>query len=165
MPYLPPTKPPLVVELYAHPWAERAQRQAAYGFFLPDQIADLKSRSAKSHLGVRWYEFDILPAEKTFYVQTYGDLLRECDDPSAGSSVITSTSMSRPTGNFRRSSRSGCSKNRRTGGASRSLLTAIWSTSWKTRMPWSIFEARHHWNSLTRVSRPSSLFAIGQAPT
>lgn len=84
MPYLPPTKPPLMVELYAHPWAERAQRQAAYGLFLPDQIVDLKSHSARSHLGVRWYEFDILPAEKAFYVQTYGDLLRECDDPSAG---------------------------------------------------------------------------------
>lgn len=84
MPYIPPTNPPLVVELYAHPWAERAQRQAAYGLFLPDQIADLKSHSAKSTLSVRWYEFDILPEEKDFCAETYGDLLRECDDPSAG---------------------------------------------------------------------------------
>jgi hypothetical protein len=84
MPYRPPTSPPLAVELYAHPWAERAQRQAAYGLFLPDQILDLKSHSATRQIGVRWYEFDILPAEKAFYAQTYGDLLREHDDPSAG---------------------------------------------------------------------------------
>jgi hypothetical protein len=31
-----------------------------------------------------WYEFDILPAEKTFYADRYGDLLGEYNDPSAG---------------------------------------------------------------------------------
>jgi hypothetical protein len=84
VPYISPTDPPVMVELFAHPWAERAQRQAAYGVLLPEELNDLKSSSARSRFKIRWYEFQILPAEKEFFEETYGDLLKESNDPSAG---------------------------------------------------------------------------------
>jgi hypothetical protein len=84
MPYIPPTNPPLVVKLYDHPWADRAQKQAAYGLCMPYGSVDLKAPDAKSCFSIRWYEFEILPSERAFFEQTYGDLLREEDDPSAG---------------------------------------------------------------------------------
>ena len=73
-----------MLELFAHPWAERAQRQAAYGIVTTDELDDLKSDDARSRLNIKWYDFKILPSEKEYYEETYRDLLKESNDPSAG---------------------------------------------------------------------------------
>jgi hypothetical protein len=70
--------------LFAHPWAERAQRQAAFGVVLADELADLKSEAARSRLNIKWYEFEILPSERDFFKDIHQALVREQDDPSAG---------------------------------------------------------------------------------
>jgi len=36
-----------IVNLMAHPWAERAQRQGAYAAVITDELADLKSEAAR----------------------------------------------------------------------------------------------------------------------
>jgi hypothetical protein len=77
-------QPTQVLELFAHPWAERAQRQAAYGIVMSDELTDLKSEAARSRLNIKWYEFKILPPERDFCEGPYRELLREPNDPSAG---------------------------------------------------------------------------------
>jgi hypothetical protein len=84
LPYVPSPSGP-IVELFAHPWAERAQRQAAYGVVMdPHDIYDLKSDAAQNRLKIRWYEFRIQPAEKELCELRVHELLRQTDDPSAG---------------------------------------------------------------------------------
>ena len=73
-----------IVDLMAHPWAERAQRQGAYGVVMTDELADLKSEAARSRLNVKWYQFPIVPPDRDRFKATYQELLRESDDPSAG---------------------------------------------------------------------------------
>jgi hypothetical protein len=74
-----------IVELFAHPWAERAQRQAAYGVIMdPHDICDLKSVAVRNRLNIGWYEFRILPPEKELCESRVQELLRQPDDPSAG---------------------------------------------------------------------------------
>ena len=74
-----------ILELSAHPWAERAQRQAAYGVVMdPHEINDLKADAVRKRLNIRWYEFRILPPEKELCEARVRGLLRQPDDPSAG---------------------------------------------------------------------------------
>jgi len=73
-----------IVDLMAHPWAERAKRQGAYGIVMTNRLPDLKSETARSHLGIKWYEFPIAPSDRDRFKATYEELLREPDDPSAG---------------------------------------------------------------------------------
>jgi len=73
-----------IVDLMAHHWAERAQRQGAYGVVMTDELADLKSEAARSRLNIRWYEFPIAPSDRDCFKEIYQELLREPDDPSAG---------------------------------------------------------------------------------
>jgi len=79
-----PSKAVQVVEFFAHHWAERAQRQAAYGIVMANELVDLKSEAARSSLGIKWYEFPILPSDQDFFREKYEKLLRLRDDPSAG---------------------------------------------------------------------------------
>jgi hypothetical protein len=68
-----------------HPWAERAQRQAAFGVVMdPSEIDDLKADRVRSHLGMRWYEFAILPQEREWCRQHALGLLQERNDASGG---------------------------------------------------------------------------------
>jgi hypothetical protein len=83
VPY-PPCQTVRVLELFGHPWAERAQRQAAYGVVMTDQLADLKSEVARSLLNIKWYEFRIAPSDRSYLEEIYQGLVRESDDPSAG---------------------------------------------------------------------------------
>ena len=84
LPFLPDQAGP-ILELFAHPWAERAQRQAAYGVVTdPNEINDLTADAVRTRLNIRWYEFKILPPEKEFCEEKVRGLLREPDDPSAG---------------------------------------------------------------------------------
>jgi hypothetical protein len=73
-----------VIDFTDHPWAERAQRQAAFGVVPPDGIKDLKSAAARSRLGLRWYEFPVSAADHDFFCRKSQELLRWTDDPSAG---------------------------------------------------------------------------------
>jgi hypothetical protein len=73
-----------IVDLMAHPWAERAQRQGAYGVVMTDKLADLKSEAARSRLNIKWHQFPILPSDRGRFEAMYQELLRESDDPSAG---------------------------------------------------------------------------------
>lgn len=73
-----------VIELFAHPWAERAQRQAAYGVVMTDELVDLKSQAARSRLSIKWFEFPILPSDRDFFREIHQKLIRAQDDPSAG---------------------------------------------------------------------------------
>jgi hypothetical protein len=84
LPYTPSDAGPLF-KFFDHPWAERAQRQAAYGVLMdPLKITDLKADKVRERLDIRWYEFDILPKEKEFCQQRVGELLRESNDASGG---------------------------------------------------------------------------------
>lgn len=74
-----------MLELYAHPWAERAQRQAAFGVVMdPHEVNDLKADAVRTRLNIKWYEFDILPSEKEYCEKIVQGVLRERNDPSAG---------------------------------------------------------------------------------
>jgi hypothetical protein len=73
-----------IVDLMAHPWAERAQRQGAFGVVITDELTDLKSEAARSRLEIKWYEFPILPSDRDHFKGIYQEALRESDDPSAG---------------------------------------------------------------------------------
>ena len=73
-----------VIDLMAHPWAERAQRQGAYAVIITDELADLKSETARSLAGIKWYEFPIVPFDRNHFKEMYQELLRESDDASAG---------------------------------------------------------------------------------
>jgi hypothetical protein len=84
LPYKPIDAGPLV-RLCDHPWAERAQRQAAYGVLMnPYEIADLKADSVRERLDIRWFEFGILPEEREFCKQQRAAVLRESNDASGG---------------------------------------------------------------------------------
>lgn len=84
MPFL-PGQPGPILELFAHPWAERAQRQAAYGVAMdPLEMSDLKAEAVRTRLDIRWYEFKILRAEKELCEKRVRELMQEPDDPSAG---------------------------------------------------------------------------------
>jgi hypothetical protein len=74
----------LVTDLWSHPWAERPQRQAAFGVIPGLQIADLKSEAAQSRLGIKWYEFPVTAADRQYLVPRHHELVRFADDPSAG---------------------------------------------------------------------------------
>jgi hypothetical protein len=66
-----------------HPWAERAQRQAAFGLRLgPGE--DLKAESTRQRHGIHWYECMIRAEEKVFCRQQVSELLKENNDVSAG---------------------------------------------------------------------------------
>ena len=73
-----------VIDFTDHPWAERAQRQAAFGLVPPDELIDLKSEAARSRLGIRWYEFPVSSSDRDCLRSTSQELLRWTDDPSAG---------------------------------------------------------------------------------
>ena len=73
-----------VVDFTDHPWAERAQRQGAFGVVPPDGLIDLKSEVARSQLGLSWYEFPVSPSDRDHLRATSQELLRWIDDPSAG---------------------------------------------------------------------------------
>lgn len=73
-----------IVDLMAHPWAERAQRQGAYAAVITDELADLKSEIARSRANIKWYEFPIVPSDRDHFKEMYQELLRESDDASAG---------------------------------------------------------------------------------
>ncbi len=79
-----PSQTVRVVDFMAHPWAERAQRQLAYGVLMTDALADLKSQDAQSHLGIKWYQFEILPSDREHFRKTYLQLVESRSDPSAG---------------------------------------------------------------------------------
>jgi hypothetical protein len=72
-------------EFFDHPWAERAQRQAAYGILMDlVQITDLKADAVRNRFSMRWYEFKILPQERVFRQQRGSLLLQESNDASGG---------------------------------------------------------------------------------
>jgi hypothetical protein len=74
-----------VLELFTHPWAERAQRQAAYGIVTdPHELNDLKADAVRARLNVKWYEFQISTDEKQYCEERVRELLQEPSDPSAG---------------------------------------------------------------------------------
>jgi hypothetical protein len=73
-----------VIDFTDHSWAERAQRQAAFGVVLPDGIIDLKSAVARSRLGLCWYEFPVSASDHDFFCCKMQELMRWSDDPSAG---------------------------------------------------------------------------------
>jgi hypothetical protein len=73
-----------VIDFTDHPWAERAQRQAAFGVVPPDGIVDLKSEAARVQLGLRWYEFPVSLSDRDYLRSKSEELLRWIDDPSAG---------------------------------------------------------------------------------
>ena len=79
-----PSKALRVVDLIAHPWAERAQRQGAFGVVMTNELADLKSQAARSDLNVRWYEFPISPSDREHFRGTRQELMEPSNDPSAG---------------------------------------------------------------------------------
>jgi hypothetical protein len=73
-----------VVDFSGHPWAQRAQLQAAFGLLIPDGAVDLKSELARSRLGLRWYEFPVSHDEHSYFNEKYRELMPWQDDPSAG---------------------------------------------------------------------------------
>jgi FRG domain len=76
---------PYILKLFDHPWAERAQRQAAFGIMMhPTELNDLKADAVRSRLNLQWYEFQITPEEKHCSTEKAFELLREPDDVSAG---------------------------------------------------------------------------------
>jgi len=84
LPYVPSETGPMI-RLFDHPWAERAQRQAAFGVLMdPSEISDLKADPVRSRLGMRWYEFAILPQERNWCRQHTSGLRQESSDPSGG---------------------------------------------------------------------------------
>jgi hypothetical protein len=84
LPYVPSETGPMF-EFFDHPWAQRAQRQAAYGVLMDaSEINDLKAGSVRARLNLRWYEFAILPDEREFCQKRTRGLLQQSDDPSAG---------------------------------------------------------------------------------
>ena len=68
----------------SHYWAERAQRQRAFGVMPADGLTDLKSEAARERLGIRWYQFPASPGDSRVFEAAYEELLRWTDDPSAG---------------------------------------------------------------------------------
>ncbi len=84
LPYVPSETGPMF-KLFDHPWAERAQRQAAFGVLMdPSEISDLKADPVRSRLSMRWYEFAILPQEREWCRQHARSLLQESSDASGG---------------------------------------------------------------------------------
>ena len=73
-----------LVDLTRHPWAERPQRQEAYGLVLGDELTDLKSGAARMHFGVSWYEFPISSEDRECLSTKHQDLIEIDNDPSAG---------------------------------------------------------------------------------
>jgi hypothetical protein len=73
-----------VIDFTDHSWAERAQRQGAFGVVPPDGIVDLKSEAARVRLGLRWYELPVSQSDRDHLHCKSEELLRWIDDPSAG---------------------------------------------------------------------------------
>src|SRR5579864_5317569 len=73
-----------VIDFTGHPWAERAQRQAAFGVVPPAELMDLKSDAARTRLGLHWYEFPVSLSDHDYLYGKTQELLRWTDDPSAG---------------------------------------------------------------------------------
>ena len=73
-----------VVSFVGHPWAERAQRQAAFGVVPMGELFDLKSGSARLNMDIRWFEFPVSQSDQDYFDAKYVDLLRWTNDPSAG---------------------------------------------------------------------------------
>ncbi len=84
LPYVPSETGPMF-KFFNHPWAERAQRQGAFGVLMdPFEINDLKADSARKRFNIRWYEFAILPQERQWCQQRARSLLQESNDASGG---------------------------------------------------------------------------------
>ena len=65
LPYVPSETGPMF-KFFDHPWADRAQRQAAFGVLMdPFEIGDLKADSVRRRFNMRWYEFLIMPQEES----------------------------------------------------------------------------------------------------
>lgn len=79
-----PSSTVTVVDLMAHPWAERAQRQGGFGILMANGLTDLKSDYARSRLNIRWYEFPIIPSDREFFRGLHAQLMEPRNDPSAG---------------------------------------------------------------------------------
>ncbi len=84
MPYIACEAGPMCA-FFDHPWAERAQRQGAFGMLMdPSEIDDLKCDRVRNRFGIKWYEFSILPNEREWCKQQTGALLQERNDASGG---------------------------------------------------------------------------------
>jgi hypothetical protein len=84
LPYVPSGTGP-IFKFFDHPWAERAQRPAAFGVLMdPFEVNDLKADSVRNRFNVRWYEFAILPQEREWCQQRAHGLIQENNDASGG---------------------------------------------------------------------------------
>jgi hypothetical protein len=72
------------VDLSTHAWAERAQRQAAFGLLTSGRVEDLKSPLTMTNLDIHWYEFPIADSDREFFKEKYEELVSLYGDPSAG---------------------------------------------------------------------------------
>ncbi len=79
-----PSSAVTVVDLMAHPWAERAQRQGGFGVVMANGLTDLKSDHARSRLNIRWYEFPISSSDRDRFSEIYDQLMQPQNDSSAG---------------------------------------------------------------------------------
>jgi hypothetical protein len=68
------------VDYTAHPWAERALRQKAFGI-RPTGFTDLKSREADLRLGAVWVEFPLTALDREIGQWRRNDLVDASNDP------------------------------------------------------------------------------------
>ena len=72
-----------IADFVNHRWSERARRQGAYGYG-PILFPDLKSQSAIDQLGLKWFKFKILDADRVRFADKYRSILDAASDPVAG---------------------------------------------------------------------------------
>jgi hypothetical protein len=74
-----------VAELCDHHFADRARRQEGFAVAtLALPIFDWKSKWARIHLGIKWYEFHVTVRDREFWRNHYDELLCLRTDPTAG---------------------------------------------------------------------------------
>jgi hypothetical protein len=73
-----------LVDMSAHKWAHRAQRQEAFGLVMLNRIDDLKSDALREALSLTWYEFNISDGDRVMLEKEFARLTLISDDPSAG---------------------------------------------------------------------------------
>jgi len=67
-----------------HKWAERAQRNDAFGLVMLNRLDDLKSDAVRESLSLGWYEFTISDKDRADLKVEYECLTSIANDPSAG---------------------------------------------------------------------------------